>query len=444
MHNWLSPGRDRTIEKDMDSLIINPIDRIDGEINLPGSKSLSNRALLMAAVAKGSTQIDNLLISDDTLHMLSALRQLGVPYSLDTGRNHCVVTGLSGPVQTIVPRELFLGNAGTAFRPLCAVLCTGTGEYILRGEPRMEERPIGPLVVSLRQAGADIDYLKNEGYPPLRICSRGLHGGRVRIDGSLSSQFLSALLLAAPLARNGMEIEVIGNLVSEPYISLTLHMLEQFGIAVQSRGQRLYIIDGEQSYRSPGRYLVEGDASSATYFLAAAAIRGGTVKVTGVGARSIQGDIRFADVLEKMGAVVQRGDDYIAVSRGTLKGIDMDLNHIPDAAMTIAVTALFAAGPTVIRNIGNWRIKETDRLRAMANELRKTGAVVEEGDDSLTVIPPDQIREAVIDTYQDHRMAMCFSLLALGGVPVIINDPGCTAKTFPDYFEKFALLSHTV
>jgi len=255
----------------MDSLIINPIDRIDGEINLPGSKSLSNRALLMAAVAKGSTQIDNLLISDDTLHMLSALRQLGVPYSLDTGRNHCVVTGLSGPVQTIVPRELFLGNAGTAFRPLCAVLCTGTGEYILRGEPRMEERPIGPLVVSLRQAGADIDYLKNEGYPPLRICSRGLHGGRVRIDGSLSSQFLSALLLAAPLARNGMEIEVIGNLVSEPYISLTLHMLEQFGIAVQSRGQRLYIIDGEQSYRSPGRYLVEGDASSATYFLAAAA-----------------------------------------------------------------------------------------------------------------------------------------------------------------------------
>ena len=426
----------------MKSLRIEPIDRIEGEINLPGSKSLSNRALLMAALAEGRTRINNLLHSDDTRHMLNALRQLGVDAQFDPASASCVVTGVAGPIQAEAPIDLFLGNAGTAFRPLSAVLCAGTGAYVLRGEPRMAERPIGPLVDALRQAGADIEYPGNDGYPPLRIQARGLSGGRIQIDGSLSSQFLTALLIAAPLAREALEIEVTGRLVSEPYVELTLHMLKQFGIVLHNPDPRHYRIPGGQTYRSPGDYLVEGDASSASYFLAGAAIRGGTVKVTGIGFRSIQGDIRFAEALEKMGAAVTRGEDFVAVTRGELRGIDMDMNHIPDAAMTIAVTALFAEGPTVIRNIGNWRIKETDRLRAMATELRKTGATVEEGADFLAVTPPDRLREAVIDTYNHHRRAMCFSLLALGGVPVTINDPDCTAKTFPDYFEKFAAISH--
>lgn len=427
----------------MKSLRIEPIDRVEGEINLPGSKSLSNRSLLMAALAEGRTRINNLLQSDDTRHMLNALRQLGVDTQFDPAGASCVVYGLAGPIRVEAPRDLFLGNAGTAYRPLCAVLCAGTGEYVLRGEPRMAERPIGPLVDALRQAGADIEYPGKAGYPPLRIQAHGLSGGRIQIDGSLSSQFLTALLMAAPLAREALEIEVTGRLVSEPYVALTLHMLKQFGIELYNPDPRHYRIPGKQTYRSPGDYLVEGDASSASYFLAAAAIRGGTVKVTGIGSRSIQGDIRFAEALEQMGAVVTWGEDFVAVTRGgALRGIDMDMNHIPDAAMTIAVAALFAEGPTVIRNIGNWRIKETDRLRAMATELRKTGATVEEGADFLAVTPPVELREAVIDTYNDHRMAMCFSLLALGGVPVTINDPDCTAKTFPDYFEKFAAICH--
>ncbi|TAJ92315.1 MAG: 3-phosphoshikimate 1-carboxyvinyltransferase [Gammaproteobacteria bacterium] len=424
----------------MKSLRIEPIDRVEGEINLPGSKSLSNRALLMAALAEGRTRINNLLHSDDTRHMLNALRLLGVDAQMDPAGTSCTVSGVAGPIHSSEPRDLFLGNAGTAFRPLCAVLCAGTGEYVLRGEPRMAERPIGPLVDALRQAGADIEHQGNAGFPPLRMHAHGLAGGRIQIDGSLSSQFLTALLMAAPLARDTLEIEVTGRLVSEPYVALTLHMLKQFGIELQNPDPRHYRVPGGQTYRSPGDYLVEGDASSASYFLAAAAIRGGTIKVTGIGKHSIQGDIRFAEVLEQMGAVVTWGDDFVAVTRGGLRGIDMDMNHIPDAAMTIAVAALFADGPTVIRNIGNWRIKETDRLRAMATELRKTGAEVEEGADYLAVTPPVKLREAAIDTYDDHRMAMCFSLLALGGVPVTINDPDCTAKTFPDYFDKFAAI----
>jgi 3-phosphoshikimate 1-carboxyvinyltransferase len=426
----------------MESLVLEPAGWVNGEINLPGSKSLSNRILLLAAIAEGVTGIENLLCSDDTTHMLNALQRLGVSCELAADRTRCRITGKAGGFITTEPIELFLGNAGTAMRPLCAVLSASSGEYILTGEPRMEERPIGPLVDCLLQAGAGIHYLKNAGYPPLKIIGQGMKGGRVSINGSLSSQFLTAVLMAAPLARQDTEIVVDGELVSRPYIDMTLHMLAQFGVACHNRDYKTFTIKGNQLYRSPGRLLVEGDATSASYFLAAAAIKGGEVKVTGVGRKSVQGDIGFADVLKQMGAGIEWGDDYIIARKGELKGIDMDLNHIPDAAMTIAVTALFARGQTVIRNIYNWRVKETDRLRAMAAELRKTGAEIEEGEDYLVINPPDNLQHAVIDTYNDHRMAMSFSLLSLSDASVTINDPGCTSKTFPDYFIKLASITH--
>ena len=424
----------------MEQLRLDPVAHVDGVVNLPGSKSLSNRALLLAALAEGTTTITNLLDSDDTRYMLDALAKLGVPYTLSDDRTECRIEGLGGPFRADAPVELYLGNAGTAMRPLTAALSTGEGTFVLTGEPRMKERPIGHLVDALRQAGANITYLENEGYPPLRIDAHGLQGGEVEIDGSISSQFLTALLMAAPLSRDGMRIRIVGELVSKPYIDITLDIMKRFGIEVRHDDYKVFEVP-RGTYRSPGRYMVEGDASSASYFLAAAAIKGGTVKVTGVGKTSIQGDVAFADVLEKMGAKVEWGDEYIAVTRGELRGIDMDFNHIPDAAMTIATAALFADGPTVLRNIYNWRVKETDRLSAMATELRKVGAEVEEGEDYLAVTPPKTIRHAAIDTYNDHRMAMAFSLLALSPASVTINDPGCTAKTFPDYFDKFASIT---
>ena len=372
---------------------------------------------------------------------LNALQKLGVAYQLSADKTRCTVVGNNGPFRRSGSTELFLGNAGTAMRPLCAALALGRGEFILTGEPRMTERPIGPLVTTLRQAGGEIDYLQNEGYPPLKITANGLTGGAVTIDGSISSQFVTALLMASPLAQADTTITVEGDLVSKPYIDITLHIMAQFGIEVENRAYQEFKIAGGQHYRSPGRVLVEGDASSASYFLAAAAIKGGTVKVTGIGKRSIQGDVRFADVLAAMGAEVTWGDDFVSVQRGELHGIDMDMNHIPDAAMTIATTALFAEGKSAIRNIYNWRVKETDRLAAMATELRKVGAVVAEGEDFIEINPPATLTHAAIDTYNDHRIAMCFSLLALGPASVTINDPNCTAKTFPDYFEKLATIS---
>ncbi|AKF25401.1 3-phosphoshikimate 1-carboxyvinyltransferase [Sulfurovum lithotrophicum] len=425
----------------MNSITLKPIRYIEGEVNLPGSKSLSNRALLIAALAEGTTRITNLLESDDTRHMLNALKLLGVEYTLSEDRTECTVVGNGGPFHTKKPLELFLGNAGTAMRPLCAALTLGSGTYVLTGELRMKERPIGHLVDALREAGAKITYLENEGYPPLKIEADGLKGGEVRIDGSISSQFLTALLMAAPMARGDMQIDIVGELVSKPYIDITLHIMKQFGVEVRNENYERFFIKGGQTYQALETFMVEGDASSASYFLAAAAIKGGTVKVTGIGKASIQGDVAFADVLEKMGAKVEWGDDYVSVSRGELNAVNMDFNHIPDAAMTIATTALFAEGTTTLRNIYNWRVKETDRLHAMATELRKVGAEVEEGEDYLTITPPVQLKHASIDTYDDHRMAMCFSLLALDPVSVTINEPECTAKTFPTYFEVFESIS---
>ena len=424
----------------MESLTLQPIARVDGTINLPGSKSVSNRALLLAALANGTTVLTNLLDSDDVRHMLNALKALGVQYALSDDRTRCEVTGNGGALHSAEALELFLGNAGTAMRPLAAALCLGSNDIVLTGEPRMKERPIGHLVDALRQGGAQIDYLEQENYPPLRLRG-GFTGGNVEVDGSVSSQFLTALLMTAPLAPNDTVISIKGDLVSKPYIDITLHLMKTFGVEVENQSYQRFVVRGGQQYQSPGHYLVEGDASSASYFLAAGAIKGGTVKVTGIGRNSVQGDIRFADVLEKMGAVVTWGDDFISCTHGELNAIDMDMNHIPDAAMTIATAALFAKGTTTLRNIYNWRVKETDRLFAMATELRKVGAVVEEGEDYIRVTPPAKLQFAEIGTYNDHRMAMCFSLVALSDTPVTILDPKCTAKTFPDYFEQLTRIS---
>jgi 3-phosphoshikimate 1-carboxyvinyltransferase len=425
----------------MKTLTLEPIAKVEGVVHLPGSKSISNRALLLAALAKGTTRITNLLDSDDVSHMLNALTALGVQYSLSADKTVCEITGVAGVFQHKEPLELFLGNAGTAMRPLTAALAVSNVDVTLTGEPRMYERPIGHLVDALLQWDADIEYLQHKDYPPLRIRGKALAGGKISIDGSVSSQFLTAVLMTAPLLSGDSEIVISGELVSKPYIDITLALMARFGVAVENKNYQSFVVKGNQQYQSPGDFLVEGDASSASYFLAAAAIKGGTIKVTGIGKNAVQGDIHFADALEAMGATVDWGYDYISVTRNQLKGIDRDYNAIPDAAMTIATTALFAEGPTAIRNVYNWRVKETDRLAAMATELRKVGAEVEEGKDYILITPPAQLKHASIATYNDHRMAMCFSLVALSDTAVTIEDPDCTRKTFPQYFEVFSTLS---
>ncbi len=424
----------------MEQLTLAPIAKVSGEVNVPGSKSLSNRALLLAALAEGDTELTNLLDSDDISHMLNALTQLGIQYTLNEDKTRCTVSGNGGAFNVAEPLVLFLGNAGTAMRPLCAALAASKVDCVLTGEPRMEERPIGDLVDGLREANADISYLKNDGFPPLQIKGKTLLGGEMSVDGSVSSQFLTALLMAAPLFAGDVTIRIKGELVSKPYIDITLDTMAKFGVSVENDNYQTFTISGDAKYVAPGKFMVEGDASSASYFLAAGAIKGGTVRVTGIGQHSIQGDIRFADVLEAMGAKVVWNDEYVEVTGAPLKGVSMDMNHIPDAAMTIATTALFAEGPTTMTNIYNWRVKETDRLAAMATELQKLGAKVEEGHDSIKVWPTASLKHAEIDTYNDHRIAMCFSLVALSDTPVTINDPGCTRKTFPDYFTRFATL----
>lgn len=422
-------------------LRLEPIAAAQGQVRLPGSKSISNRVLLMAALAVGETQLTGLLDADDTRVMIAALRALGVAVALDG--DEARITGCGGRFPQRAA-TLFLGNAGTAFRPLTAALAFAGGEYTLDGVARMRERPIGDLVEALNALGAQIDYLGEPNFPPLAVRAGGrLARDVVEIRADVSSQFLSGLLMAAPLVapEQGLTVRVAGELISQPYVAMTVALMARFGVSVAVRGREFVVPRG--NYVAPGRLAVEGDASGASYFLALGAVAGGPVRVLGVGADSVQGDIRFADYLARMGAQVTMGPDWIeaaAPASGRLIGIDADYTAIPDAAMTIAAAALFARGPSTLRGIASWRVKETDRIAAMATELRKLGATVEEGADWLRVTPPEQIRPAAIDTYDDHRMAMCFSLAACGGVPVTIRDPGCVAKTFPDYFARLAAL----
>lgn len=413
-------------------------------VALPGSKSISNRSLLLAALSDNVCEIHSLLKSDDTDRMLDALAALGVEIEfLDGGRLKVYGTGGRFPNRSA---DLFLGNAGTAFRPLTAVLAVLGGSYSLHGVPRMHERPIGDLVDALRIAGADVRYEGRENYPPLHINERTDSGVReIPIRGDVSSQFLTAILMALPLTGQAFEIRIVGELISKPYIDITLKLMARFSVNVANEGYRVFKIPAGARYHAPEHLYVEGDASSASYFLAAGLITGVPVRVTGIGRNSIQGDVAFARELEKIGADVLWGDDFIEVSRPETRPVqafDLDANHIPDAAMTLAVVALAADAPCTLRNIGSWRVKETDRIAAMAAELRKLGAVVVEEPEAIRITPPEQLRtDAVIDTYDDHRIAMCFSLVSLMGVPVVINDPKCTHKTFPTYFDTFAGLA---
>ncbi len=430
-------------------LDLKPANSARGTVRLPGSKSISNRILLLAALAKGTTEIKELLASDDTHVMLMALQKLGVKWHQHDVSHDYAIEGVAGNFPNH-KADLFMGNAGTAIRPLTAALAAIGGDYTVHGVARMHERPIGDLVDALNAVGARIDYTGNPGFPPLHIHRGHVHTERMQVRGNVSSQFLTALLMASPLIARDypLNIEVIGDLISKPYIEITLNLMRRFGVEVERDGWSVFKIAAGQQYQSPGTIHVEGDASSASYFLAAGAIAGGPVRVGGVGKASIQGDVRFVEALEQMGAQITMGENWIEVSaQGTLKAIDADFNHIPDAAMTIAVAALYADGTSMLRNIASWRVKETDRLTAMATELRKLGALVEEGQDYLRVTPPIVLQPATIDTYDDHRMAMCFSLASLNGVlrdgsQVRINDPQCVAKTFPDYFQAFAGILH--
>ena len=495
----------------MEQLKLPAASHAQGTVKLPGSKSISNRTLLLAALATGVTEIRDLLVSDDTARMLEALEKLGVKLE-KLSETDWRVHGCGGqfPNKGSANRnvELFLGNAGTAFRPLTAALALSGGHYTLTGVARMHERPIGDLVDALRQAGANIDYLENAGFPPLRIAPAHLPPPQpsplkgegvtvekilsftansqpsslkgesafvaqapspasgdsiatqatsltqtIQIRGDVSSQFLTALLMALPLTKQQATIEVVGELISKPYIEITLNLMAKFGVGVQRDAWQRFTIIANANYASPKQIFVEGDASSASYFLAAGAIAG-EIRVEGLGKNSIQGDVRFADALSLMGGEISYGEisygeNHITARKANkIKAIDLDCNHIPDAAMTLAIMALFAQGDsaqkrtTTLRNIASWRVKETDRIAAMATELRKIGALVEEGADYIKITPPAQlIPNAIIDTYDDHRMAMCFSLVSLGGVPIIINDPKCVAKTFPDYFAQFAKIT---
>ena len=432
------------------SIQIGPFKRAQGSIVLPGSKSISNRALLLAALSSGTTTLKNLLDADDTQVMRNALRQLGLTV-IDHADKVCVVEGCGGlfPVRKA---DLFMGNAGTAIRPLTAALAMQGGDYRLSGVARMHERPIRDLVDGLRQVGAQIEYELVEGYPPIQISAAEIQVKEVvKVRGDVSSQFLTALLMALPLVANEpLRIEVVGELISRPYIDITLKLMARFGVNVTCPDTQSFVIPAKTSevvYKSPGDLSVEGDASSASYFLALGAIGNGPVRVLGVGKDSIQGDVAFADALALMGANITTGEDWIEVAgvknaSGKLNGITIDCTEIPDAAMTLAVAALFAEGPTRLNNIASWRVKETDRIAAMATELKKVGATVEEGADYLVVNAPAhrdwKSPSEGIDTYDDHRMAMCFSLAAFGPHSLKINDPNCVAKTFPTYFAQFA------
>ena len=419
-----------------DKLTLSPIKNISGTVDLPGSKSLSNRILLLSMLAEGHTEIHNLLDSDDTRRMVEALKTLGVEVQEDRNQKRIFVYGTSGTIP-VTEATLMLGNAGTAIRPLTAALTIGKGRFVLDGVQRMRERPIIDLVNGLKQLGAEVSCINGTDSPPVEVIANGLPGGTTRLSGAISSQYLSAILMAAPYAKTDVQIEITDKLVSVPYVEMTLQLMLLFGVSVEN-GKFKHFRVPSMPYSSPGKIYVEGDASSASYFLAGAAISGGPVTVKGCGTESLQGDSRFAEVLEKMGANVEWSEREISVSGSSLNGIDVDMNMMPDAAMTLAVAALFASGQTTIRNIHNWRVKETERLKAVSTELRKLGAEVEEGEDYLVINPPKKIKNAEIDTYEDHRMAMAFSLAACGDASVTINDPGCVSKTFPEYFEVFS------
>ena len=428
-----------------DKIILIPSNVKESNVDLPGSKSISNRVLLIASLGIGKTEISNLLFSDDTKVMIDALIKLGVKIMPDRELKKCSIEGVNNffPNKNI---NLYVGNSGTTIRPLTATLAFNKGNYFIHGTNRMHDRPIGDLVNSLNSIGANIEYKNKINYPPLVITQSNIKKNQINIKGNVSSQFLTSILIASPILsiNKDIYINLIGDLISKPYIQITLELLKIFGLEVEIIQNNKYKIKSNQHYINPPNIKIESDASSSTYFLAAAAISGKKIRVNGVGKKSIQGDALFVKYLIKMGVKIIIGDDWIEVNESLkLKAIDEDCNNIPDAAMTIAILALYAEGTTVLRNIASWRVKETDRLSAMSKELKKLGAIIEEGKDFIKITPPSKINDAVIDTYDDHRMAMCFSLTSLNnffkkGGNITINDPDCVNKTFPNYFDYFS------
>jgi len=425
----------------VDPLPIQPLNGpVDAAAAVPGSKSITNRALLLAALADGPSRLENALFSDDTRYMAAALSRLGIPVRGDESNTTYVVEGTGGRIPAN-QADLFIGNSGTAARFLTAYLALGHGHYRLDGVPRMRQRPIEDLLAALRQLGVDARSEHDDGCPPVIVRANGLTGGKATLRADVSSQYLTALLLIAPLSREGVEITLTGELVSEPYVEITLRMMEQWGAGLQK--PKSFRIPGGQAYRAQ-TYHVEPDASSASYFFAAAAVTAGRVRVPGLGRNALQGDIAFVDVLAQMGCAVEKADDYIEV-RGPerLRGVDVDMNGISDMVMTLAAIAPFADGPTTIRNVAHIRHKETDRIQALATELRRIGAIVEEREDGLLIYPPTHIQPAVIETYDDHRMAMSFAITGLRAPGIAIRDPECVGKTFPDFFDRLDDLRKT-
>ncbi len=427
----------------MEILEITPAPRpVIGTARVPGSKSITNRALALAALAAGGTTLTGALFADDTARMVDCLRALGFSVETNEAAETITVEGQGGRV----PAEratLFVGNSGTTARFITPLVALGHGDFVIDGVPRMRERPMGDLLRALLQLGVDADSLSPGGYPPIRVRARRLHGGVCTVRADTSSQFLSGLLMASACADGPVtRLHLEGPILSAPYITITTEMMRRFGASLEvSDDGRNYVVPGRQQYRAPLIYAVEPDASAASYFLAAAAITGGRVRVPGIGPKALQGDAAFVDVLAAMGCVITRGDDFIEVTgTANLRGITWDMNAISDTVMTLAAVAPFADGPTVIENVAHIRHKETDRLAAVATELGRLGVRVDERPDGLTIYPADRIRPAVIQTYDDHRMAMAFALIGLRAPGVRIADPGCAAKTFPDYFRRLSAL----
>ncbi|WP_343188915.1 3-phosphoshikimate 1-carboxyvinyltransferase [Buchnera aphidicola (Chaitoregma tattakana)] len=421
-------------------IIIHPILKVNGVIDLPGSKSISNRVLLMSALSDSKTILKNFLFSEDTKYMLDALKKIGILFDCNLKKKQLKVFGSKESFKVKKKLSIFLGNAGTAMRPLVAIFSLYKNHIQLYGNKRMNLRPIKHLVDALKQSGAIIDYKDINGYPPV-IIKGGFSGGKIHLNCTISSQFLTSLLMTAPLALNDTEIFIKNGLVSKPYIDITIKLMQVFGIKVFNKNYTHFKICSNQNYISPGAFLIEGDASSASYFLAAGSIKGGKVRVNGIGKNSIQGDIKFVEVLKKMGSEIKIKNNYITVKKGNLKSVTLDMNDMPDVAMTTAMLALFSSGETLITNIYNWRVKETDRISAMSKELKKIGSIVTEGKDFIKISPPKQFISAEISTYDDHRIAMCFSLIALSGKKVTILNPKCVNKTFPEYFKIFFSIS---
>lgn len=421
-------------------LKINTVKKISGFIYLPGSKSISNRVLLLSAMSNGKTYLKNLLKSDDTQYMINTLKILGVKFKKINNTNNYKIISKNDSIFDNIKMNIFLGNAGTAMRSLTATFCLGFNDIVLTGENRMKNRPIGHLIDALIQGGANIKYLEKTKYPPLHIRG-GFIGGNININGNISSQFLTSLLIISPLAKNNTIIFIKNKLVSKPYINMTLKLMKIFGISVKVKNN-YFFIKGNQKYISPKEYLIEGDASSASYFLAASAIKGKSISLYGINVKkSIQGDSKFINVLKKMGVLIYNNNNYIYCKKNLLKGISLDMNNMPDAAMTLAILGLFSKKKTRILNIYNWRVKETDRLYAMSKELNKIGAKIKEGSNYLNIKPINIIKSAIIDTYNDHRIAMCFSLISLFK-KIIIKNPKCVNKTFPNYFIEFSKISN--